>query len=158
MDNKDATGSNVQNILLVQNDTVDAHAIRDALINSSDGSFRVKAVGSMIERAANTEALFEEKERAQVTLNSIGDAVMSTDIAGNVTYLNIVGAVISMGSHLRMRVVAEGVETREQFVFLQDHDCPFGQGYYFGRPVTARECTQLLRRGVTVDGLQGQPC
>src|ERR1700688_4854394 len=49
-----------------------------------------KAVGSMIERAANTEALFEEKERAQVTLNSIGDAVMSTDVAGNVTYLNIV--------------------------------------------------------------------
>jgi diguanylate cyclase (GGDEF)-like protein/PAS domain S-box-containing protein len=47
-----------------------------------------KAVGSMIERAANTEALFEEKERAQVTLNSIGDAVMSTDVAGNVTYLN----------------------------------------------------------------------
>ncbi len=35
-------------------------------------------------------ALFEEKERAQVTLNSIGDAVLSTDIAGNVTYLNLV--------------------------------------------------------------------
>ena len=31
-----------------------------------------------------------EKERAQVTLNSIGDAVLSTDIAGNVTYLNVV--------------------------------------------------------------------
>ena len=38
-----------------------------------------KAVRSMIERAANAEALFEEKERAQVTLNSIGDAVVSTD-------------------------------------------------------------------------------
>ena len=44
----------------------------------------------MIERAANAEALFEEKERAQVTLNSIGDAVMSTDVWGNVTYLNVV--------------------------------------------------------------------
>ena len=49
-----------------------------------------KAVRSMIERAANMEALFEEKERAQVTLNSIGDAVISTDLAGNVTYLNVV--------------------------------------------------------------------
>jgi diguanylate cyclase (GGDEF)-like protein/PAS domain S-box-containing protein len=49
-----------------------------------------KALGSMIERAANSEALFEEKERAQVTLNSIGDAVMSTDASGNVTYLNVV--------------------------------------------------------------------
>ncbi len=38
-------------------------------------------------RAAQ-EALFEEKERAQVTLNSIGDAVLTTDLLGNVTYLN----------------------------------------------------------------------
>jgi diguanylate cyclase (GGDEF)-like protein/PAS domain S-box-containing protein len=49
-----------------------------------------KAVGSMIERAANTEALFEQKERAQVTLNSIGDAVISTDASDHVTYLNAV--------------------------------------------------------------------
>src|ERR1700687_1146120 len=49
-----------------------------------------KAVESMIERATNSEALFEEKERAQVTLNSIGDAVVSTDVAGRVTYLNVV--------------------------------------------------------------------
>jgi diguanylate cyclase (GGDEF)-like protein/PAS domain S-box-containing protein len=34
------------------------------------------------------ERLFEEKERAQVTLNSIGDAVLSTDTLGNITYLN----------------------------------------------------------------------
>jgi diguanylate cyclase (GGDEF)-like protein/PAS domain S-box-containing protein len=71
---------------------------------------------------------------------------------------SIVGAMISMGSHLHMRVVAEGVETREQLAFLRDHDCPFGQGYYFSLPVTARECTQLLRRGMTVAGLQGQSC
>ena len=47
-----------------------------------------KAVGSMIERAAYSEALFDEKERAQITLNSIGDAVVSTDAAGTITYLN----------------------------------------------------------------------
>ncbi len=40
-------------------------------------------------RAAEEE-LFEEKERAQVTLNSIGDAVLSTDLSGNVTYMNLV--------------------------------------------------------------------
>jgi diguanylate cyclase (GGDEF)-like protein/PAS domain S-box-containing protein len=49
-----------------------------------------KALGSMVERAANAEALFDEKERAQVTLNSIGDAVMSTDAWGQVTFLNVV--------------------------------------------------------------------
>lgn len=71
---------------------------------------------------------------------------------------SIVGAMISMGSHLHMRVVAEGVETRDQMVFLQDHECPFGQGYYFSHPVAARDCTQLLRRGIAVDSLQSQPC
>ncbi|MGA8274044.1 MAG: diguanylate cyclase, partial [Candidatus Sulfotelmatobacter sp.] len=49
-----------------------------------------KALGSMIERAAIAEALFNEQERAQVTLNSIGDAVMSTDVEARVTYLNTV--------------------------------------------------------------------
>ena len=169
-----------RNILLVQHDPSDAKAVREALINSSDGQFRVKwvrryseglerlasegnqvkqrtdgvaailvdlflpdsqgietfdrlfrvaphipilvlsspqdedvakvavkrgaqdyllkgrfdsytlpkALRSMVERAAIADALFDEKERAQVTLNSIGDAVMSSDIGGQVTYLN----------------------------------------------------------------------
>jgi diguanylate cyclase (GGDEF)-like protein/PAS domain S-box-containing protein len=45
-------------------------------------------------RAAE-EALFEEKERAQVTLNSIGDAVLTTDLLGNVTYLNLVAEAMT---------------------------------------------------------------
>jgi diguanylate cyclase (GGDEF)-like protein/PAS domain S-box-containing protein len=45
-------------------------------------------------RAAE-EALFEEKERARVTLNSIGDAVLTTDLLGNVTYLNPVAETMS---------------------------------------------------------------
>jgi diguanylate cyclase (GGDEF)-like protein/PAS domain S-box-containing protein len=47
-----------------------------------------KAIGSMIERASYFDALYEEKERAVVTLNSIGDAVVSTDVSGQITYLN----------------------------------------------------------------------
>jgi PAS domain-containing protein len=53
-----------------------------------DGYSLMKAVRNMLERAAIAEASFVEKERAQVTLNSIGDAVISTDVAGRVTYLN----------------------------------------------------------------------
>ena len=41
------------------------------------------------------DALFEEKERAQVTLNSIGDAVACTDSSGNVTFLNVVAAKLT---------------------------------------------------------------
>ena len=49
----------------------------------------------MIERAAIAEALFNEKDRAQVTLNSIGDAVMSTDVWAQVTYLNTVAEALT---------------------------------------------------------------
>jgi diguanylate cyclase (GGDEF)-like protein/PAS domain S-box-containing protein len=41
-------------------------------------------------RKATEAALFAEQERARVTLNSIGDAVLTTDMAGNITYLNVV--------------------------------------------------------------------
>ncbi len=64
---------------------------QDYLLKEQLDSFQLsKALSSMIERAANAEALFEEKERAQITLNSIGDAVMSTDMWGDITYLNAV--------------------------------------------------------------------
>ncbi|OFW02740.1 MAG: hypothetical protein A3I61_16370 [Acidobacteria bacterium RIFCSPLOWO2_02_FULL_68_18] len=43
-----------------------------------------------IEGTTADETLFEDKQRVEVTLNSIGDAVISTDISGNVTYLNAV--------------------------------------------------------------------
>ena len=49
-----------------------------------------QALRNLIDRKALEEALFVEKERAQVTLNSIGDAVLSTDTSGHVTYLNLV--------------------------------------------------------------------
>ena len=67
------------------------HGAQDYLLKDRlDAYLLPKVLRSMIERAANTEALFDEKERAQVTLNSIGDAVMSTDCNGDVTFLNLV--------------------------------------------------------------------
>src|SRR6202140_4193584 len=67
------------------------HGAQDYLLKARlDAYLLPKAVTCMIERAAIAETLFEEQERAQVTLNSIGDAVMSTDVQGHVTYLNAV--------------------------------------------------------------------
>jgi diguanylate cyclase (GGDEF)-like protein/PAS domain S-box-containing protein len=57
----------------------------------------------------------------------------------------IARAVIGMGAGLRMRVIAEGVETREQLATLREMNCPEGQGYYFSHPVNAREFAELLR-------------
>jgi diguanylate cyclase (GGDEF)-like protein/PAS domain S-box-containing protein len=50
----------------------------------------LRALRHAVERKTMEDALFVEKERAQVTLNCIGDAVICTDIAGNITFLNLV--------------------------------------------------------------------
>jgi diguanylate cyclase (GGDEF)-like protein/PAS domain S-box-containing protein len=54
-----------------------------------------RALRSAIERKAAEDALYVEKERAGVTLNSIGDAVLSTDISGKITYLNLVAETMT---------------------------------------------------------------
>jgi diguanylate cyclase (GGDEF)-like protein/PAS domain S-box-containing protein len=58
----------------------------------------------------------------------------------------IVSAAISMGRSLKQRVIAEGVETQEQLAFLQAQHCGEGQGYYFGRPMTAAQFAEFLER------------
>ena len=65
------------------------HGAQDYLLEERrDDQTLSRALNNMLERSAHAEALFLENERAQVTLNSLGDAVISTDLAGNVTYLN----------------------------------------------------------------------
>jgi diguanylate cyclase (GGDEF)-like protein/PAS domain S-box-containing protein len=67
------------------------HGAQDYLPKSHlDGYTLSRALRNMIDRKTAEDVLFTEKERAQVTLNSIGDAVLCTDISGNVTYLNAV--------------------------------------------------------------------
>ena len=73
-----------------------------ALSDGREANGRVKTVEDISERKSAEfalrvveEALFEEKERAQVTLDSIGDAVLTTDLGGRVTYLNLVAEAMT---------------------------------------------------------------
>jgi EAL domain-containing protein (putative c-di-GMP-specific phosphodiesterase class I) len=56
----------------------------------------------------------------------------------------IVGAVISLGRSLNLRVVAEGVETREQLAVLHAQHCEEGQGSYFSPPLAPEQLADLL--------------
>jgi diguanylate cyclase (GGDEF)-like protein/PAS domain S-box-containing protein len=57
----------------------------------------------------------------------------------------ITEAIIAMGKTLSLTVVAEGVETEAQQLFLQEHACDQMQGYYFSKPVPADDFAALLR-------------
>jgi EAL domain-containing protein (putative c-di-GMP-specific phosphodiesterase class I) len=61
---------------------------------------------------------------------------------------SIVSAIISMGRSLKLRIVAEGVETQRELAFLQAHRCDEAQGYYFSRPVPPNQFAKLLETGI----------
>jgi EAL domain-containing protein (putative c-di-GMP-specific phosphodiesterase class I) len=60
----------------------------------------------------------------------------------------IVTAVIGMARNLKLRVIAEGVETLEELNFLRNNQCDEAQGYYFSRPVPAEQFAILLETGI----------
>jgi EAL domain-containing protein (putative c-di-GMP-specific phosphodiesterase class I) len=61
----------------------------------------------------------------------------------------IVKAIIGMARNLKLRVVAEGVETLAQMQFLAAHRCEEVQGYYFSKPLPAAQFAELLQDGVS---------
>ena len=60
----------------------------------------------------------------------------------------IVSAIINMGNSLKLKVVAEGVETPSQLAFLKARHCEEGQGYFFSHPLTADKFAALLLKNM----------
>jgi len=56
----------------------------------------------------------------------------------------IIKAIIAMGHSLGMKIVAEGIETEEQYEFLKEHGADLGQGYYFSPAVQQDDFTKFL--------------
>ena len=59
----------------------------------------------------------------------------------------IVLSIISLAHSLRLKVIAEGVETEAQIAYLQRHGCDYMQGYYVSHPLPADDCERFLRNG-----------
>jgi diguanylate cyclase (GGDEF)-like protein/PAS domain S-box-containing protein len=91
------------------------HGAKDYLLEDhldEDSFFR--AIRNMAERQTAREMLFAEKERAQMMLNSIGDAVLSIDLKGRITYLNAVAEKITGWT----REEAAGTDIDDVFIII----------------------------------------
>jgi PAS domain S-box-containing protein/diguanylate cyclase (GGDEF)-like protein len=73
------------------------------------------------------------------------------DLIADPDDLSISRAVIAMAHSLRLKVIAEGVETEGQLAMLAQNDCDEIQGYFFSRPVDAETCAKMLSDDKSLD-------
>ena len=68
------------------------------------------------------------------------------DIPEDQDDMEITSAVIAMAHNLKLKVVAEGIETAAQLAFLRRHNCDIGQGYLFDQPIAGSQLADSLKR------------
>lgn len=85
-------------------------------------------------------------DRLKVDKSFVDEILVSQDDAA------ITEAIIAMGRSLKLKVIAEGVETMEQLAFLQDRGCNEIQGYYLSKPLSERDLMSFMAaRGEKAD-------
>jgi EAL domain-containing protein (putative c-di-GMP-specific phosphodiesterase class I) len=72
------------------------------------------------------------------------DRSFVSDVATNAADAGIVRAVVEMAHGMKLNVIAEGVETKDQFAHLQKYGCDEMQGYWFSRPLPVDAISSLL--------------
>ncbi|WP_227430162.1 bifunctional diguanylate cyclase/phosphodiesterase [Psychrobacter sp. I-STPA6b] len=72
------------------------------------------------------------------------DKSFVADMDNDNIHLNIIKAIITLANNLNIEVIAEGIENAHQAQLLTETGCEYGQGYYFGRPMSAEKATLLL--------------
>ncbi|MFE5317443.1 putative bifunctional diguanylate cyclase/phosphodiesterase [Paenibacillus sp. NPDC056579] len=77
--------------------------------------------------------------KLKIDQSFIKDITTDTDSAA------IVATIIAMANHLKLEVVAEGVETAEDLQFLLRQNCAHAQGYFFSKPLSQADFENLLR-------------
>jgi diguanylate cyclase (GGDEF)-like protein/PAS domain S-box-containing protein len=74
------------------------------------------------------------------------DRTFIREVHSDIQSASMVSAIIALASNLGMQPLAEGIETEDEWRFLADRGCPFGQGFFFSRPVPADQITAMHRR------------
>ncbi|MGE8078880.1 EAL domain-containing protein [Peribacillus loiseleuriae] len=73
------------------------------------------------------------------------DQTFTTNIFTDLKDASLVDTIINMAHSLDLKVIAEGVETLEQLQFLQQRQCNEAQGYFFSRPISAEEMSNVFK-------------
>ncbi len=81
------------------------------------------------------------------------DIAFIRDVTTNADDASIAIAMINMAHSLRLKVTAEGVETRDQLEFLRAHGCDEAQGYLLSKPLPADEISEKFLQAAAHDGL-----
>lgn len=74
------------------------------------------------------------------------DKAFITDVSSDNDDVAIVEAILGLGKHFNMQVVAEGIEEEAQLEFLKAQGCDIAQGYFISKPLSAEQYTQWLHR------------
>ncbi|MFZ7133408.1 MAG: EAL domain-containing protein [Eubacteriales bacterium] len=61
------------------------------------------------------------------------------------------GNVIKLAHDINLKVIAEGIETKEQFDFLKSQGCDWGQGYWLNKPLDHSSMTDYIRSKIKLD-------
>lgn len=75
------------------------------------------------------------------------DRTFIDSMLGNPSSMKIVRTVVRLAKDLKLAVIAEGIETREQLAMLREIECEYAQGYLFAPPSTPNAITKLLKSG-----------
>jgi diguanylate cyclase (GGDEF)-like protein/PAS domain S-box-containing protein len=81
------------------------------------------------------------------------DRSFVTDIPGDQNDKALVKAIIGIAHNLGLKVIAEGIETRDQLDFMLTQDCDEIQGFYFSKPLPVDGITELLKEGRRLDAV-----
>lgn len=70
------------------------------------------------------------------------------DLSTNLISSQIVKSVVNLSNDLKLNLVAEGIENKEQLNCLREMNCKFGQGYLYSRPIMVKELETILKMGM----------
>lgn len=74
------------------------------------------------------------------------DKSFITNLEWDEANASIASTIITLAHNLKLKVVAEGIETKEQLNFLKNQDCDFGQGYIISHPIMMEDVINLVKQ------------